>query len=208
MAQKKAVHVTPVDFQIAEFEIQGTAPYVQKRWGSKVKHMLREKHEQGSTAAKDRTREARDFDAEYEDCYYLTADGKHGIPAQAFRDAAISACRLVNYTMTRAKLSLFAEADGWDVREAQPLVFFTEGEPHKIESMTLTATKTPNISVRAMWNPGWRASVRMRYDAGQFRLDDVANLIDRIGKQVGIGEGRADSKKSNGCGWGFFEIVS
>jgi hypothetical protein len=38
--------------------------------------------------------------------------------------------------------------------------------------------------------------------------DDVTNLINRVGLQVGIGEGRPDSKDSAGIGLGLFEIVN
>jgi len=36
--------------------------------------------------------------------------------------------------------------------------------------------------------------------------EDVVNLIARVGMQVGIGEGRPDSKASAGLGFGLFEI--
>jgi len=32
-------------------------------------------------------------------------------------------------------------------------------------------------------------------------------LLARVGMQVGIGEGRPDSKNSAGMGWGLFEVV-
>ena len=35
---------------------------------------------------------------------------------------------------------------------------------------------------------------------------DIVNLISRVGMQVGIGEGRPDSKQSAGLGFGLFEI--
>ena len=37
-------------------------------------------------------------------------------------------------------------------------------------------------------------------------LEDVVNLMVRVGLQVGIGEGRPSSKKSNGIGWGLFDV--
>jgi hypothetical protein len=45
------------------------------------------------------------------------------------------------------------------------------------------------------------------FDADQFALGDIGNLLVRVGMQVGIGEGRPDSKKSAGMGWGLFEVV-
>jgi len=40
-----------------------------------------------------------------------------------------------------------------------------------------------------------------------FTSSDVVNLFNRVGAQVGIGEGRPDSKASAGLGFGLFEIV-
>jgi hypothetical protein len=40
----------------------------------------------------------------------------------------------------------------------------------------------------------------------QFTHQDVANLMTRVGLQVGLGEGRPDSKNSAGMGWGLFQI--
>jgi hypothetical protein len=37
--------------------------------------------------------------------------------------------------------------------------------------------------------------------------DDIVNLISRVGLQVGVGEGRPDSKQSAGLGFGLFQIV-
>jgi hypothetical protein len=48
--------------------------------------------------------------------------------------------------------------------------------------------------------------VRVQYDADQFTATDAANLMTRVGAQVGIGEGRPDSKMSAGMGWGTFKL--
>jgi hypothetical protein len=38
-------------------------------------------------------------------------------------------------------------------------------------------------------------------------VTDVTNLMQRVGQQVGIGEGRNDSKMSAGMGWGCFTLA-
>jgi hypothetical protein len=53
----------------------------------------------------------------------------------------------------------------------------------------------------------WAATLRIRFDAGMLTANDVVNLIARVGLQVGIGEGRPDSKESAGLGYGLFEVV-
>lgn len=64
-----------------------------------------------------------------------------------------------------------------------------------------------DIRWRPMWEQ-WSAKVRVRWDANQFSAQDVVNLLSRAGMQVGIGEGRPDSKASNGMGWGMFEVLA
>jgi hypothetical protein len=71
--------------------------------------------------------------------------------------------------------------------------------------MARVETGQPYVTVRAAYH-NWKASLTIRYDADQFTVEDVTNLVMRVGMQVGIGEGRPDSRNSAGMGWGTFEI--
>jgi hypothetical protein len=76
-----------------------------------------------------------------------------------------------------------------------------------MESVVRNETGVPDVRWRPYWDE-WEASVRVKYDADQFTATDVVNLMMRVGQQVGIGEGRPDSKDSAGQGWGTFEVLS
>lgn len=207
-ANGKQVTIQPPNFQTAIFTIEGTTPYVQNKFSAKAREQIREKQEAGSTAKKGKTREAKDFQAAYENAMHVSPNGWHGIPAPAFRNAMVSACRTVNFKMTLAKLSLFTLADGFDVDDGTPLVRITKGEPVYTESLVKNQTGVADIRPRPMWREGWQAQVTIQWDADQFTLEDVSNLLMRVGMQVGIGEGRADSRSSTGMGWGHFKIVN
>lgn len=166
--------------------------------------MMAEKMAAGSQAKAKRQREARDFDDDYQQAMHKASDGWHGIPAGAFRSAAISACRLVGFKMTLAKLSVFIEADGIDIVDGVPLVKI-DGKPEQMRMHTRNATGVADIRVRPMWRE-WSAVVRVKFDMDQFAGQDVVNLFHRVGSQVGIGEGRPDSRQSAGLGFGTFEI--
>lgn len=202
------VTIAPPNFQTGVFQIRGVAPYVQNKFSQKAREQMRAMQEAGSTARKGSKREAKNFRAAYEQAIHRSADGWAGIPAPAFRSALISACRTVGFQMTRSKLGLFIEPDGFDADDGTPLVRITKGEPEYHESVVRIQGNTTDIRPRPMWHPGWEATVRIRFDADMFTLADVANLLMRAGLQVGIGEGRPDSKGSAGMGWGLFEIVS
>jgi ribosomal protein S17 len=71
--------------------------------------------------------------------------------------------------------------------------------------MARVETGQPYVTVRAAYHD-WSAKVKIRWDADQFTVEDVSNLLARVGQQVGIGEGRPDSKNSAGMGWGTFDV--
>lgn len=196
--------ITPPNIVVAEFEIEGTAPYMQLKFSEKVKKEMMAKQEAGSTAKSKKKHTKRDFKADYEASKHISEEGWVGIPAAAFRNACVSACRLVGFQMTKAKLSVFVESDGLDKEEGTPLVKI-EGTPEMHIGHVRNATGVADLRARALWRK-WSAVVRIKFDADQFTLTDITNLMARVGLQVGIGEGRHDSKSSNGMGFGTFKL--
>lgn len=194
--------VEPPRFRTATFRIVGTAPYCQARFSHKAIEQLKKQHEDGQRAKKGKAREARNFEEDYRNAMHISEEGWAGIPASAFRNALISACRLVGYRMTLAKLALFVKADGLDVVDGTPLVKI-EGEPEMVITPVRNATGVIDLRARPLWRQ-WAANVSIVYDGSQFGEHDVLNLLWRAGAQVGIGEGRPDSRESAGMGWGTF----
>ncbi len=199
------VSIRPPNFGIAIFNVKGIAPLVIHRFSSKTKAQMKAKMETGKAAGSKRNREAKATDDLYQEARYTSKDGWDGFHAAAVRAAMISACRLVNFKMTLAKLSVFVLHDGVDATEPQIPLIRIYGDPVKQEDMARVETGQPYVTVRAAYHD-WKATIRIRYDADQFTLQDVTNLISRVGLQVGIGEGRPDSKNSAGMGWGLFEV--
>lgn len=202
------VTISRPNFRVIQLGLVGTSPYMQNRFSQKAQNAIRESHEAGQTAKKGKKKEARDFKAEYEGAMHVSADGWHGVPASAFRAACIDVCRMVNFHMTRAKMSVFILADGYDAVSGEPLVRI-HGKPEPFSSASIqpvrNSTGVIDLRARPVWKQ-WRIDLRVRFDADQFTESDVANLIMRAGVQVGIGEGRPFSKESNGIGFGCWEI--
>jgi len=199
------VSIKPPNFGFAEFKIKGCAPLVIHRFSAKTKNEMRTKMETGKAASSKKNREAKSTDSLFEEARYRSPEGWDGFHAGAIRNALISACRLVGFKMTLAKMSIFVEADGWDDVEPQIPLIRIHGEARKQEDMARVETGQPYVTVRAAYME-WGAKVRIRWDNDQFTITDVSNLLSRVGLQVGIGEGRPDSKNSAGMGWGLFTI--
>lgn len=202
--KSEVITISAPKIMTAEFKLIGTAPFVQARFSEKAKNQMMAKMAAGSTAKGKKIRDARDFDQDCQDALHIGVDGKNGVPAGSFRNAMISACRLVGYKMTIAKLSIFVEADTFDRVDGVPLVHLN-GTWERMDMHTRNATGVVDIRIRPMWRE-WNINLRVKYDADQFTLSDVTNLLMRAGMQVGIGEGRPDSKSSNGLGFGTFKI--
>jgi len=203
--KEQKVSIQPPNFGTVEVTIRGCAPLVIHRFGAKTKNQMKLKMETGKAASSKKNREAKNTDDLFNEARYVSDKGWDGFHAASIRNACISACRLVGFKMTLAKLSIFVEADGRDAQEPQVPLVRIYGKPVKQEDMARVETGQPYVTVRAAYHD-WHAKLRIRYDADQFTLSDVVNLLARVGLQVGIGEGRPDSKNSAGMGWGLFTV--
>ena len=203
--ERERVSIPAAKIERVTFSIIGTSPYMQSRFSEKAKQKMMAKMAEGSTAKGKKVRPPRDYDDDYRHAMHKSTEGWCGIPAGAFRTACISACRLVDFKMTLAKLSIFVHPDGFDAADMTPLVRIF-GEPKRSEIGCRNDNGGMDIRIRPIWAPGWKAKVVVDFDADQFSVRDVSNLFHRVGVQVGVGEGRHDSRNSPGCGFGTFAI--
>jgi len=201
-----SVQIKAPDLRVATFTIKGTAPLVIHRFSAKTKNQMKQKMEEGKSSGSKKNREAKSTDDSFNEARYISREGWDGFNASAVRNAMISACRLVGFKMTLAKLSIFVVADGWDKEEPQIPLIRILGTAVKQEDMARVETGQPYVTVRAAYHD-WSARVRIRFDHDQFSIKDIANLMSRVGQQVGFCEGRPDSPNSCGMGWGLFEIT-
>lgn len=200
------VEIPAPKFRICELKLVGSAPFVMHKFSQKARNQIIATQKAGSQAKGKKVREPKNFDEVYAGAMHLSAEGWAGIPAGAFRNAMISACRTVGYKMTHAKLAAFVLADGYEQDDETPLVRIY-GDPKRHTTYARNDNGSVDIRVRPMWKK-WHCIVRIRYDGDMFSQTDIVNLMMRVGQQVGIGEGRPDSKNSAGMGWGLFDISS
>ena len=200
------VIIKPPKFGYANIAIVGDSPYVQHKFSRKALLQMEETQRAGPRARVNTRREVRDLESEYLEAAHVSTEGWYGAPAPGFRNAMISACKISGFAMTRAKMSIFVLPDGLSADDNTPLVRIY-GEPICHQGWGRIANGNPNLIWRPMWTK-WRMVLQLKWDSDQFTVNDIANLLSRAGQQVGIGEGRHDSPKSNGMGWGCFRLES
>lgn len=199
--------ITPPKMMRAVFTIAGISPLMIAKFSHKALQTIKAKHEAGSQAKSKKVREARDFNADVEAARHVSIDGWDGIHAAAFRNGMIDACRLTDLKMTQARLSIFCVEDGYDKDDGVPLVRIHSKGGYESSIMPVrNASGTLDLRARPMWKD-WTMDVTLEYDADLMSLQDIGNLMSRVGLQVGIGEGRPYSSKGNGLGFGRFQIL-
>lgn len=201
----KPLTIAAPNFQVAQVRIVGTAPLVQNKFSAKARAQMRAAQEAGPQAKKGTKKDPKDFNAAFQGAIHRGPDGQYGVPAPAFRNAMIDACRAVGFKMTHAKMFVFVEADFFDVDDGTPLVRLDAGDPEYHEMAVRNDSGVADIRPRPMWRE-WALTLRVKFNADQFSAADVVNLLLYAGIGVGVGEGRPFSKNSPGMGWGTFRV--
>ncbi len=208
MAKDEGVAVIqPANLIRTTLRIRGTAPYVQAKFAKKIADKMME--DMAKTRAEKKGKAARpprNYDADFEGAQHKSVAGWIGIPCTALRAGMIAACRTVNVVMTKAKMAVFVLPDGFDVEDGTPLVRLqSPAAPERTALPVRNDNGSADIRIRPMWRD-WYADVTVEFDADMIDANSVVNLLDRAGRQVGIGEGRPFSKNSVGQGWGTFTV--
>lgn len=200
--------IKPANIVRTTLRIKGTAPLVQNKFSHKARQKMMDDMSTPANAKKGKqVRPPRNYDEDFIQAQHISTAGWNGIDATAFRTAMIDACRTVGLVMTRAKMSVFVVADGFDKDDGAPLVkIISPNPPERIESLVRNDNGGADIRIRPMWRE-WEADITLEFDADMITAESVVNLLDRAGRQVGVGEGRPYSKNSVGQGWGTFTVV-
>lgn len=196
--------ITPPRMATREYLLLGVTPYVSNNFSQEAQLQMAEKQKKGSQTQKGTKRQPKDFERLYRGSLHTSEEGWFGHPASTFRQAMVDACRMCGFKMTMAKMAVFIIADGVDASDGRPLVRI-HGKPQQFRTFVRLADGSPDISARARWLE-WKINLRVEFDEDQFSAEDVANLLMRVGRQVGIGAGRPFSKTSCGQDWGRFKL--
>jgi hypothetical protein len=206
--EQEVANISPANIVRTTLRIKGTAPFVQNKFSQKAKEMMMTAMSTPKSAKKAKSeRPCRNYDQDFQQAQHMAVANWNGIPCSAFRAAMIDACRTVGLVMTRAKMSVFVLPDGFDKDDGTPLVrLHSPKPPERMESLVRPENGGADIRIRPMWRD-WYCDVSLEFDADMITAESVVNLLDRAGRQVGVGEGRPFSKNSVGQGWGTFQVV-
>lgn len=213
LSKKKQVEIETIEIRPARLvrvilPIEGTAPLVMNKFSEEARRqMLEEMTKEKANKRNKKEHPPRDLDREFQQLKHVSTAGWYGMPCGAFRKAMVDACRLAGVVMVTAKMTIFIIPDGIDSDDGAPLVRINApAEPDPVQHYVRLASGKPSVAVRPMFSK-WDAVVTVEFDADFISLNSVVNLLDRAGRQIGIGAGRPFSTNSCGMGWGTFKVL-
>lgn len=202
-----AIEINAPNFRMITIPIRGTAIYVCNGFSGEARNAIAEKQAKGSVDGGKRSKKPpKDFDEQYRGSLHMSSEGWPGIPVMALKSSMVRAASLCGIEMTRTKMCVFIEADGYQV-DGQGLVRLNKGTAERFDAAVRNSTGVMDIRSRGRYAIGWEANPIVKYDADFLSASSVVNLLMRAGVSVGIGAGRPASTMSSGQGWGTFEIV-
>jgi hypothetical protein len=132
----------------------------------------------------------RDYDAEYEACFYYTDEGEYGIIARAFMGACLNAATDLNIHKTQIKRSVRFLGEVYPLRYGKV--------EHKVDVVRNSGRNhSPDIRHRPYFYD-WECDLIVRFDVDMMPLNSLVNLINRAGEVSGVGSWRPSSPKCPG----------
>lgn len=190
------VVIPPIDVREAIIPIVGDTPLVVHRWSEKAKRQIEERQTRRARSP----REPKDPQYEFEQSLYRLPDGSYGLPAIAFKKAAVAACRYIpGVPMTFARGAFYVVGEPTPEGELVRI----HGEPRLRQDMVRVDDGTADIRYRAEF-PEWSAELLVRFNAGVISLEQIVQLLQYAGFHVGVGENRPE--RSGGQN-GLFHVV-
>lgn len=183
------IHLKPINVQRLTVTIESMTPMIQHAWSEKAKGQMRDK----GKGKKTKDRPSRDPAAEAAAATYLTGDRGYGIPLLAIKSAIIEAAHKdIGIEKTLVRKALFIKAP-----DRSMILPIKCAKPSVREDFVRVGQGSADIRYRPFFEE-WSMTMQIEYDADLLQASDIANLIDRAGFGVGVGDWRPEKNGEYG----------
>ena len=167
--------------------IKGVSPLLMNRFSEKAKRKMLESA-QGKRVPKD----PKDPEAEYEAAFYrLDKPDTFGMPADAFKEATVSAARFYSKKqLTMTSLNQFVFIHGVPSKKEGRALVEIVGEPTMQEDVVRVGQGT-DLRYRPAFYP-WSADLEVTFFCSAITKETILSLIDAGGLAVGVGDWRPE----------------
>lgn len=229
MAAKKkntetSFKIDPLEFDYAILQILGVRPLIVHAWDPKVQSEMLAK--QMKLPVKSNKQRERNPQAEFEAALYRIPEdlgGGYGVPAAAFKQSFVDACRHTGLKMTETQGAFHVRG----IEVEQPPVVLQDKNGNDIDvgeksmeiipiygsqpTMRMDMVRLEGGSADMRFRPQfktWYCLVPVQIAKGSMTVQQVTDLANRAGFHCGICEWRPFSKKSKNGSYGMYKVAS
>jgi len=194
-AAPQPVALLAIDVRTMLVPLVGTSPLIVHRFGDKARRQIEDKQQKKAKTAK----APRDPEADFLASLYpmpgheAGAEGAiYGFPASAFKNSAVDACSFISgltKVLARGAFHIQEETGGLVQLEYKRLA-------QRCDTVTI-AMGTRDLRYRAEFS-GWKATLRVQYNAAVISPEQIINLYNVAGFSIGVGEWRPQRDGSYG----------
>lgn len=217
------ISIEPLEFEVLVLQILGIRPLIVHAWDPKVQGEMLAK--QMKLPVKSNKQRERDPVSEFEAAKYRIPEelgGGYGVPAAAFKQSFVDACRHTGLKMTETQGAFHVRG----IEVEQPPVVIIDKEGKEIEvgeksmeiipiygdepTMRMDMVRLDGGSADMRFRPQykkWYCLVPVQIAKGSMTAQQVIDLANRAGFHCGICEWRPFSKKSKNGSYGMFKIA-
>lgn len=198
----EVLEIKPIEIQKTTIRIVGDTPLIMHAWSEKAKReMLEKQMKTTKTKAREAKNPVEDFIRSMywlsemptdftEEGFYKTIENgaRFGFPVTAFKQAAISAAYRQGWTKDKMSLRgvFFIEGD------ENQMVEIHSDPPIMREDMVRVGMGTADIRYRGEFRNWWADLTVSLNMNGQYRLEQVINVLNAGGFVCGVGEWRPE----------------
>lgn len=182
---EKQIVLPELERETIEVTLVGDAELICHNWSKKAVGIIVGKQTGNATAGRERKNPEQD----YQDTFYRLPDGGYGFPANAFKNAAVSACTSLGKSVTKVAARQAFHVLGDKVR--------IEGTPRMREDMVRVGRGSADVRYRAGF-PEWRVTLTISYNVRMLSAEQIVNMLNIAGFAVGVGDWRPERNGSYG----------
>lgn len=178
-------------FDIEVVAIQGSSLISHRLDGDVVENFM--KREIGEA----KTKQLRNYEREYNSCFYYTLDKKYGIPAASFMNAMLDAAVACNIPKTQIKRAIRVLGDVLEIKYKKI--------NHRVDYPRRSGRNSAPDTRHRPEFIDWSCTLTIQFDESQISTDQIINLINQAGFSSGVGDWRPSSPNSSGT-HGMFQV--
>ncbi len=182
----EVINVPSIAIGVVPATVLGNSDLIMHAWDVKSKRQIEDKQQKKASRGQ---REARDPEAEYLAARYVDSKGLECIPARHFKNAMVGAATfLPDVTQKLIKGAVYVQGDLLPIlsaRTGKPLKSQRRDDMVRIGGMS----KTADVRYRPAY-VDWKVDLKIEFDSSVFSVEQVINLLNRAGFNVGVGEWR------------------